>query len=58
MKLALRIFAIAIVAAGAVAATVAPKTANAVSHQSASANMPKPTCSINIPCGPNPNPGW
>jgi hypothetical protein len=51
MKLAIRIFAIAVVVAGATAATVAPKTANAVvSHQSASASAPKPGCTIHLPC--------
>jgi hypothetical protein len=56
MKLAIRIFAITVVIAGATAATVAPKTANAVaSHQSATAHMPYPGCSHSLPCPAEPD---
>jgi hypothetical protein len=57
MKLAIRIFALSVVVAGAAAAAVTPKTAPLVpSHQSATASFPTPTCGPYI-CPPNPNSG-
>ena len=45
MKLAIRIFALSVVFAGAAAASVVPKSANVIpTHQSASAAMPIPEC--------------
>ena len=53
MKLAIRIFALTIVVAGAAAAATTPKTASAIpSHQSATAHLPVPECGPGIPgCG-------
>jgi len=45
MKLAIRIFALTIVVAGAAAAATMPRTAQPIaSHQSATASMPTPGC--------------
>jgi hypothetical protein len=53
MKLAIRIFALSIVFAGAAAASVVPKTTPALpSHQSATSAMPIPACGPYI-CPPN-----
>jgi hypothetical protein len=55
MKLAIRIFALTIIVAGAAAAATTPKTAQPIqSHQSASASMPTPACGPYI-CPPNPD---
>ncbi len=55
MKLAIRIFALTIFAAGAVAAATTPRTAPPIqSHQSATASMPVPTCNPYI-CPPGPD---
>ena len=54
MKLAIRIFALTIVVAGAAAATATSKTAPPIaSHQSATASMPIPGCGPYI-CPPLP----
>ena len=56
MKLAIRIFALSVVVAGAAAAAVTPKTAPIIpSHQSATASMPIPGCGPYIcpPQGPS-----
>ena len=53
MKLALRIFVLTLVAAGAAAATT-PRTAPPIaSHQSATASMPAPVCGPHW-CTPEP----
>lgn len=54
MKLAVRIFALSIVVAGAAAASVSSSSARAIpSHQSATASMPIPTCTPGLPgCPP------
>jgi hypothetical protein len=45
MKLAIRIFALSVVVAGAAAAATTPRSAPAIpSHQSASASLPIPEC--------------
>jgi len=55
MKLALRIFALTVVVAGA-AAVATPKTAQPIaSHQSATASMPGPTCGPYL-CPPDSGP--
>ncbi|HLY43823.1 MAG TPA: hypothetical protein VKR52_21605 [Terracidiphilus sp.] len=56
MKLVLRIFAFAVVVAGAAAASVAPKSSHEfASHQSATAALPTPGCVPGLPtCGSNP----
>lgn len=54
MKLAIRIFAFAVIAAGAAAASLsssAPRTI--VSHQAASAGLPVPICSPGMPGCPS-----
>jgi hypothetical protein len=57
MKLAIRIFALSFVIAGAAAAAVTPKSAPALpSHQSATASMPGPVCGPHL-CPPNPDSG-
>jgi hypothetical protein len=54
MKLVVRIFALTVVVAGAVAAVKSPASANAmISHQSATASLPVPTCGPNIPTCPS-----
>jgi hypothetical protein len=54
MKLAIRIFALTLVAAGAAAAATTPRTAQPIaSHQSATAHMPTPGCGPYI-CPPEP----
>ena len=56
MKLAIRIFALTVIAAGAAAAATTPRTAQPIaSHQSATASFPIPTCGPYI-CPANPNP--
>jgi hypothetical protein len=56
MKLALRIFALTVVVAGATAAATAPRTTPPIaSHQSATASLPIPGCGPYI-CPPNPDP--
>ena len=56
MKLAIRIFALTILVAGAAAAATTPKTAQPIaSHQSATASFPVPTCDPYI-CPDNPDP--
>jgi len=51
MKLAIRIFAFAIVVAGAAAASLSSTTAHAItSHQSATAGLPVPTCGPGMGC--------
>jgi hypothetical protein len=59
MKLAIRIFALSVVVAGAAAAAVTPKTAPVIaSHQSATASMPYPGCGPYIcPAQPSPDSG-
>lgn len=55
MKHVIRLFALSVVVAGAVAAAVAPKTTPVVpSHQSATASMPTPECGPRM-CTPNGN---
>ena len=55
MKLAIRIFALTLIVAGAAAAATTPKTAQPIaSHQSASASFPIPGCGPdNCPSGPD-----
>ncbi len=51
MKLAIQIFALSIVVAGAAAASVSPKALNVIaSHQSATASMPAPCCGPHLAC--------
>ncbi|MGA3373127.1 MAG: hypothetical protein ABSC48_15330 [Terracidiphilus sp.] len=57
MKLAIRVFALSVVLAGAAAAATSPKTALAISnHQSATATMPVPGCGGSAPIGCMANP--
>ncbi len=57
MKLAIRIFALSVVVAGAAAAAVTPKTAPVIaSHQSATASFPTPMCGPYI-CPAQPDSG-
>jgi hypothetical protein len=50
MKLAIRIFAFAVVLAGVAAASVSPTTSRAIaSHQSATAGLPTPGCVPGMP---------
>ena len=53
MKLAIRIFALSVVVAGAAAASVSSATTHAVpSQQAVSARLPIPACGPNLPtCG-------
>jgi hypothetical protein len=53
MKLAVRIFALSIVFAGAAAATFSSSTTHVIaSHQSAAASLPVPGCGPSVPmCG-------
>lgn len=55
MKLAIRIFALFVVVAGAAAASTS-KTVAIPSHQSATAGFPNPSCGPYLPCPPT-NPG-
>jgi hypothetical protein len=58
MKLAIRIFALTVIAAGAAAAAVTPKTAPVIaSHQSATASFPAPGCGPYM-CTPQPGSGY
>jgi hypothetical protein len=53
MKLAIRIFALTVIVAGAAAAATTPKTAQPIaSHQSATASFPVPGCGP-YTCTPN-----
>lgn len=53
MKLAIRIFALTVVVAGAAAAATTPKTAKPIaSHQSATASFPNPYCGPYV-CSPS-----
>jgi hypothetical protein len=57
MKLAIRIFALTVIAAGAAAAATTPRNAQPIaSHQSATASMPVPGCGPYM-CPPNPDSG-
>ncbi|MGD0682905.1 MAG: hypothetical protein ABR990_12755 [Terracidiphilus sp.] len=57
MKLAIRIFALTIIIAGAAAAATTPKTAQPIqSHQSATATLPTPGCDPYL-CPPPPPDG-
>jgi hypothetical protein len=55
MKLAIRIFAMSVVFAGAAAASISSSSARALpSHQSATSALPTPECGPHIPgCTPN-----
>jgi hypothetical protein len=56
MKLVIRIFALAVVIAGGVAAASTSKTAPALpSHQSATASMPSPCGGGHMECEVNPS---
>ncbi len=56
MKLAIRIFALSVVVAGAAAASMSSSTPKAISSQSATAHMPTPGCGPHVPtCPPQPN---
>lgn len=59
MKLAVRIFALAVVVAGAAAATVSSSTSKTmVRGQAVSASLPIPQCGPNMPnCPQQPGPG-
>jgi hypothetical protein len=57
MKLAVRIFALAVVFAGVAAATVSTSGALAASHQSATAGNPVPLCAPGLPTCPDLPPG-
>jgi hypothetical protein len=53
MKLAIRIFAMSVVFAGAAAASVSSSSTRALpSHQSATARLPTPECGPHIPTCP------
>jgi hypothetical protein len=53
MKLAVRIFALSLVAAGAAAASFSPSASRAVvSHQAAAAGLPIPACGPGVPTCP------
>ncbi len=52
MKLAVRIFALSVVVAGAAAAAVSPSNKPIASHQSATAANPTPGCGPYIPTCP------
>ncbi len=57
MKLAIRIFALSVVVAGATAATLSSASTHMVANLSATASLPVPGCGPHIPtCPPNPNP--
>ena len=50
MKLAVRIFALSVVIAGATAASLSSSTSQViVSHQAATAGLPLPGCGPNVP---------
>jgi P pilus assembly chaperone PapD len=57
MKLAIRIFALSLVVAGAAAASVSSSTTRVVpGHQSATGSLPTPACGPRMPtCPPNGN---
>lgn len=50
MKTAVRLFALAVVVAGAVAAAAPNSAKNFVSHQSATSHFPRPLCTPSMPC--------
>ncbi len=53
MKLAIRVFVLSVVVAGAAAASVSSTPKNAFSsHQSATAGLPTPTCGPGMNCPP------
>ena len=53
MKIAIRIFALSVVVAGAAAASVSSSTTRIFpSHQAATAEMPYPQCGPGMPCPP------
>jgi len=55
MKLAIRVFAFAVIVAGAAAASVSSSNHGFISHQSATAGLPSPGCGPNVPlCPPAP----
>jgi len=53
MKLAVRIFAFAVVIAGAAAASFSSSTHTLISHQSATAALPAPACGPGMTCSLN-----
>ncbi len=54
MKLAVRIFALSVVIAGAAAASLSSTSTHAIrSHQSATATLPVPTCGPHMPGCPS-----
>jgi len=56
MKLALRIFALCVVFAGAAAATLSSTPSNVLaSHQSATSAFPTPGCGPGMPCPTTPD---
>jgi hypothetical protein len=56
MKLAIRIFALTVVVAGAAAASVSSSSSHATpSHQAVPAGMPGPVCGPSIPTCPKSN---
>jgi hypothetical protein len=56
MKLAVRIFALSVVIAGAAAASLSSSSTHAIrSHQSATATLPVPTCGPHMPGCPGGN---
>ena len=59
MKLAIRIFALSVVVAGAAGASISSHGSNMIaSHQSATASLPVPGCGPHVPtCPQTPNPG-
>jgi hypothetical protein len=57
MKLAIRIFVMSVVVAGAAAASVSSHSAQVLpSHQSAAASLPSPGCGPHVPTCPAQNP--
>lgn len=54
MKLAIRIFALSVVVAGAAAASISSSTPRSISSQSATAHMPGPVCAPHVPTCPQP----
>jgi len=57
MKLAIRIFAMSVVFAGAAAASISSNSARSLpSHQSATSALPTPACGPHVPTCPTQNP--
>jgi hypothetical protein len=52
MKLAVRIFALSVVIAGAAAASLSSSTTHVRSHQSATETLPIPACGPHVPTCP------